>query len=522
MADVETSVVITAQTDDLQGGMEAASNSVQAATEAMKAQFASLGAAAQQAQSQVSAAIAQIGATVGALQSKATGLAGSIGENIIPNVAAAGGDGQRFSSSGGQRGSGSGNAGERSTTGSSGTTASTQRGANDRLQQWRAELQSQLIEEGAFFRDSKAEELSFWQEKLALTEAGSKARFATENNIYQLEKQLALQNERDALTAIDSDEKVTEAAYARKKTAIQASAELGKISSREEIAELQVMLETKWSLEQDFFQKKLAAAENDVQTQQKLLDQERLAYEKFLTERQKLDIQAVQNSERAWQSLMQPIQRAFDTSITGMILGTTTLQKAVANITQSILGEFVNLGVKSVTNWIASELAMTTATEAGAAARSAAEGEGLAAGLAMRALNAVKSIATDSAQAFGGIFAFLAPILGPAAAGPAAAGEATVMAAASGIASAAGGWVVPSDQLAMVHQNEMILPANISQGLQGMISGSGGAGAGASPVVINISAIDGQDVKRFFHSNGNLLVSALNKAMRNGSALRTA
>ena len=63
--------------------------------------------------------------------------------------------------------------------------------------------------------------------------------------------------------------------------------------------------------------------------------------------------------------------------------------------------------------------------------------------------------------AFGGIFAFLAPIMGPAAAGPAAAGEAAVMAAAGGIASAAGGWVVPSDQIAMVHQNEMILPAHI-------------------------------------------------------------
>ena len=94
------------------------------------------------------------------------------------------------------------------------------------------------------------------------------------------------------------------------------------------------------------------------------------------------------------------------------------------------------------------------------------------------------------------------------------------MAAASGIASAAGGWVVPSDQLAMVHQNEMILPANISQGLQGMISSNGGVGA--SPVIINVSAIDSQDVKRFFQSNGSLLVSALNKAMRNGSALRTA
>ena len=120
-------------------------------------------------------------------------------------------------------------------------------------------------------------------------------------------------------------------------------------------------------------------------TRQKLTEEERLAYEKFLTEKQKLDTQAAQNSQRVWLGLMQPIQRAFDTSITGMILGTTTLQKAVANITQSIIGEFVNLGVKMVTNWIASELAMTTATEAGAAARTAAEGEGMAAGLAMKA-----------------------------------------------------------------------------------------------------------------------------------------
>jgi hypothetical protein len=135
--------------------------------------------------------------------------------------------------------------------------------------------------------------------------------------------------------------------------------------------------------------------------------------------------------------------------------------------------------------------------------------------LAIKATNAIKSIATDSAQAFSSIFAFLAPIMGPA-----AAGEATVMAAASGIASAAGGWMVPSDQLAMVHQNEMILPANISQGLQNMISANGGAGAGA--VVVNVSAIDSQDVKRFFQSNGSLLVNAINKAMRNGSMLRTA
>jgi hypothetical protein len=366
MADIETSVVITAQIDGLRSGMEAASNSVQAATDAMRAQLAGLGDIAQQAQSQLTAATGQIGAGIGALQTKAADLAGSMSGGMMPSNG---------------------------------------------------------------FGDSGSSGFG------------------------------------------------------------QASSDLG--------------------------------SERDASAHEKLWDQELLAYQKFQNDKQKLDLQAVQTSQRTWQSLMRPIQRAFDTSITGMILGTTTLQKAVANIAQSIIAEFVNLGVKMVTNWIASELAMTTATEAGAGARTAAEGEGMAAGLAMKALNAVKSIMTDSAQAFSGIFAFLAPIMGPAAAGPAAAGEAAVMAAAGGIASAAGGWVVPSNQLAMVHQNEMILPANISQGLQNMISGSGGTG-GASPVVINVSAIDSQDVKRFFQSNGSQLVTALNKAMRNGSTLRMA
>lgn len=363
MADLETSVVISAQIDGLRSGMEAASNSVQAATDAMRAQLAGLGDIAQQAQSQLNAATGQIGNGVGALQTKAADLAGSIGAGMAP----------------------SGGLGDVS----------------------------------------------------SLVQASS----ASDNR-------------------------------------------------------------------------------NDVATDENLWNEELVAYQRFQSEKENLDSRAVQTSQRTWQSLMQPIQRAFDTSITGMILGTTTLQKAVANIAQSILAEFVNLGVKMVTNWIASELAMSTATEAGAAARTAASGEGMAAGLAIKAANAIKSIATDSAQAFSGIFAFLAPIMGPAAAGPAAAGEATVMAAASGIASAAGGWMVPSDQLAMVHQNEMILPANISRGLQNMISANGGAGAGA--VVVNVSAIDSQDVKRFFQSNGSLLVNAVNKAMRNGSMLRTA
>src|SRR5271169_6028214 len=312
--------------------MQTAANSVEAATETMRAQLAGLGTAAQQAQSYITAAAAQIGSTIGALQAKAANLSASAASGVGSIAAAASSHGQ---------------GGGRSVI-QAGVSSQSGGSVQNRVQEWRAELQSQLGDEQAFFADSKAEELAFWQDKLALTQAGSKEQLAVENNIYQLEKQLAVQHERDMLTSLDADEKVTDAAYARRKSAIQEEAELGKISASEEVARLKDLLDTEWALEQDYYEKKLAAAVNDVHTREKLTSQEALAYEKYLTDKDKLDAQAVQNSEKQWDSLLQPIQRAVDTSVTGIILGTTTVQKALANLAQSIIAEFINSAVKGV------------------------------------------------------------------------------------------------------------------------------------------------------------------------------
>src|ERR1700751_2128322 len=179
MSDIETSVVISAQTDDLQSGMEAASNSVQVATDAMRAQFAGLGAAAQQAQSQINAA-AQVGSSIGTLQSKTANFAGQIGDSLMPN---SGGADSRNFGQGAAR---------------SNTSGLARGGAgSDSLSAWRAELQEQLLAEQSFFGQSKEEELAFWQDKLALTEAGSNARLAGERNIYTFEKQLAVKAQTD-------------------------------------------------------------------------------------------------------------------------------------------------------------------------------------------------------------------------------------------------------------------------------------------------------------------------------------
>src|SRR5215469_12931908 len=329
MADIETSVVISAQTDDLQSAMEAASNSVQVATDAMRAQFAGLGEAAQQAQSQINTAAAQVGSSIGALQSKAAGLAGSVGDGLIQSAVSADTRsreiGQSNIASAGRRGAGS-----------------------DSVQAWRAELQEQLLSEQSFFGQSKDQELAFWQGKLALTEAGSNARLAVERNIYELEKQLAVQAERDQLDQLNADQKVADAKFANYKAAVNDEAVLGQLSATEQVRQEQDLLDLKWSYDQAYYEKKLDAAQNDVRTQQKLIEEQELAYEKYVGEVQALDTKLAEANRKAWDDLVAPIERAIDTSVTGIILGTTTVQKALANLAQSIIAEFVNSAVKGV------------------------------------------------------------------------------------------------------------------------------------------------------------------------------
>jgi hypothetical protein len=479
VADIETSVAITAQTDDLQSGMAGAADSVEAATGAMKAQFADLGIAAQQAQDHIGSAAAQIGSTVSVLQARVASLAGSANGAIgghdngvaqFPGISVRQQD----------NAAGSG-------------------GSASRLQAWRAELQSQLSEERSFYSDSKAEELTFWQDKLSVTEAGSKEQLAVENNIYQLEKQLAVQHERDTLASLAADENATDAIYARKKAAIEEQAQLGQISGSAEIAQLKDLLDIKWALEQEYYEKKLAAAEDDVRTRQKLTEGEELAYQKYLTDKDKLDAQAVENSQKQWSSLLQPIQRALDTSITGIIMGTTTVQKALSNLAQSIIAEFVNSAVKSVFGELASLLSGSLS------------GGGIGSGGDQDFWGGVGS--AGSGFIGGGIFGSLFKGIG------------TLFGFEHGgiVPSAQGGWMVPSASLAMLHANEMVLPANISQGLQSMIVGGGNGSSGAAAnVMFNVSAIDGQSVAKFFQSNGSILVAAINRAMRNGATLRSA
>ncbi|MGH6990164.1 MAG: hypothetical protein ACREFD_14655 [Stellaceae bacterium] len=147
----------------------------------------------------------------------------------------------------------------------------------------------------------------------------------------------------------------------------------------------------------------------------------------------------------------------------------------------------------------------TTATTAGVAARSAAETTGAGTSLIAQVGAAIRSIAIDAGQTFAGIFAFLAPLMGPAAAGPAAAGESAVYAAAGSISAfAVGAWEIPQDMAGILHAGEAVMPASFASGFRATLGGGNSGGASAPAVNVTfapqVSALDAKSVLALFNN----------------------
>jgi hypothetical protein len=223
---------------------------------------------------------------------------------------------------------------------------------------------------------------------------------------------------------------------------------------------------------------------------------------------------AFDERKRQWETLFSGIQHALETSIMGIIQGTTTASQAMKKLIQSIALEYINLGLKTLIAHKATELAKTGATAQGTAQRVALEQWAAIKSVALSAWSAIKSIGIyaieGAAAAFKSIAAipFVGPFLAPAAAvtaGIAIAGF------AGHVASAEGGYDIPRglNPMTQLHSNEMVLPSSLADKIRNMTSaGSGGA------VHFNVNAIDGASVKKFFTEHGDKIIAVVQKGAR--------
>ena len=444
--------------------------------------------------------------------------------------------------------------------------------AKSQVTEWKAELEARKEVEGQFFKSSLTDDEAFWNAKLQHVRKGSKDEIGVRHELFAIHKQLAVQKftaDQDSLKAeiaaahAGGAERITLATEAARRVGetygwesaeymiaikdIKKAAEefdkeqqkletmkierardhnisligmerdqlslrksLDQISDQEEIAQLKSLREREYQIEVQAQQDKIAVMKEEGPARQQQLDELLKMKDKHDTDMAKLDIQSVQVVKKNWTDMLSSVNSALEKSITGMIMGTQTLQKAMANIGQSILAEFVKMGVKKLTVVMANNAAELFSAKAKDTAVSTSAAGGTATTISSKATEATAVVSGNAAEAASGAAASVAtiPWVGPVMAVAAfAAIMALVLGAKGMIKSSAGGeWQVPSDRLNFVHKDETILPAHIAGPLRDMVSGGGGMGGGGTNITIH--AMDSRDVERALKSGG-----ALHKAL---------
>jgi len=273
---------------------------------------------------------------------------------------------------------------------------------------------------------------------------------------------------------------------------------IGILSADEEIDILRNLENRKSTLEIAALQQKLAREKQGTLEYQKLLNQIETAQAQHNKALNSLNIKSAEEQSKTWTTLWQSLENNFSTAIQGMILGTSKFKNIVNTFMKAIAGTIIDTGVKMLANWVKVELAKTMATKTANAARTADTATASALTSAITTTQGAAEITTSAGVAAAGAAKSQAgiPVIGPELAIAAAAAMLAMVLGYKALVSAAGGWgKIPSDQLAMVHTDEMVLPAELSTGIRNMItSGQAGGGSSIKNSTFNIRAFDSKDV----------------------------
>jgi hypothetical protein len=382
---------------------------------------------------------------------------------------------------------------------------------------------------------SLQQEIDYWKQIVQTQQVSSTDRIAIERKVSDLEleemKKTATEHQKMAMEQIEAAQKAALSEVAVDEQKAQEMAKRGQISQEQLEQMLEQFENRKYQIEQSAQQQRIALMKGDPNSDpvalQKLLDQLDQITQQHTEKMAELHAQAAKASSSAWQQAFKPITQAFDTTVKGMIMGTTTWQKGLSNIFQSVVSEFLNMGIKMVTTWAANEMTKTSATMSATAVRNTIQQSSDQQGLMSQAMAVIKAIMNDGAKTFSGVWSSLSgiPYVGPALAAAAApAAMATVVGVTGQVASSAGGdWQIPTDRLNFLHKEETILPRDKASGLDKLMQHFNGqnsanqapnqADMSSAQQHIHVHANDSQSFHKALTKDPRMLAKAARKAL---------
>jgi len=362
-----------------------------------------------------------------------------------------------------------------------GTAATSGGGGQSESNEFKTALEEEVAAERAAGVDTKRYEWQRWNDRLAALQAGSREYQEALREVNRLSREIAREEakaeeerrketEKNNEAILDAERSHKEAGIALQEEEVRAKKELGQISASEELTQIQALEDQKYEIEQAAVYKRLelkrAAGELERAEETKLYAQIRAIQDRQALSRLQTANKVKAQEVSVWKSLSTQISSSMTNAITSMLTGTQSMANSLKNIWNQIASTIINKILTISLQYLLGEQTRTAATTAGTVARDGIQDAGYATGLAKQAATGGKAVMNDAYQAYSGAYAsasqipYVGWILGPIAGAAAFA----AVAAMSVLSSAAGGWgEVPSDQLAMVHKREMVLPARIAE-----------------------------------------------------------
>ena len=338
------------------------------------------------------------------------------------------------------------------------------------------------------------------------------------------EEKAAQQAAADQQIQLDQLQYTTEAQLLKiglqtKKDALAEEVAQGKISKEQEIQQLKELADEDFKIDDDMLQHELANGNLSVVQKQRILDQISVLTAKHAADEEKLNLQLVTAQQKQWQDLEKTISSSMNTMLQGVLQGTQTWQQAVGNLFSNLASTLVKNVADMAVHWAVMEASKTAATVAGDATRTTSSVTAAATSKAANVAGAESSVGAHAASSAASVYSSVAaiPYVGWLLAPPAAAAAfVAVEAFGSGIASASGGYDIPAgvNPITQLHQNEMVLPADLANKVRNVTDNGGQSGGDTH---IHITAIDTQSGMQFIKDNAASVAAAVQAQMRNAN-----
>ncbi|MCE9561885.1 MAG: phage tail length tape measure family protein [Planctomycetes bacterium] len=316
------------------------------------------------------------------------------------------------------------------------------------------------------------------QEKTRMASAGVQAAKAAQR-----------EKEQSARESVSFEEQMGRLSVENARETLDQKVALGEITVKEEYAQLQKLADDEYALQRQALVQESQLDGLTLVEKQKVNDRLLLLHQKYLNQKQALTRKAALDERRQFDQVFQGIDRAFSTSINGILMGTQTWKQAMSGIFTGILSVFVDMAEKMASKWLETQLMNSI----------------------FGSEQAVTTIAGDAATAGAAAYASTAaiPVVGPSLA-PAAAAQAygATMAFQGLVPLETGAWEIPATGPALLHPGEMVVPRKFADDLRS----NGGLGGG--DVHLHVHAMDAGSVKKLFMENGAAIASAIKSQVR--------